>query len=172
MCPEAILIPGLLQRSRGFEDICVQKLACSTETVPLRTVNGRCSSDLQAVADVADIGIIDGLEFMTTNYMGWVVNPRVDPHKKAASAAASEKFKDEIPVHTKAILLVSLRALFFYYRFKGMVLATNRMLYKGPYRKQPWPGCQIIQRNSLASANLNNIMSCRTASKPGLEVMV
>ncbi|XP_015892462.1 3-ketoacyl CoA thiolase 1, peroxisomal isoform X1 [Ziziphus jujuba] len=57
------------------------------ETVPIRTINRKCSSGLQAVADVAasikagfyDIGIGAGLESMTINKMNSVtkVNPKV-----------------------------------------------------------------------------------------------
>ncbi|KAL9406969.1 hypothetical protein Peur_003941 [Populus x canadensis] len=63
------------------------------ETVPIRTVNRKCSSGLQAVADVAasikagfyEIGIGAGLESMTVNSRAWVgdVNPKVKRFQEA-----------------------------------------------------------------------------------------
>ncbi|XP_011034453.1 PREDICTED: 3-ketoacyl-CoA thiolase 2, peroxisomal-like [Populus euphratica] len=63
------------------------------ETVPIRTVNRKCSSGLQAVADVAasikagfyEIGIGAGLESMTVNSRAWAgdVNPKVKRFQEA-----------------------------------------------------------------------------------------
>ncbi|CAK7336221.1 unnamed protein product [Dovyalis caffra] len=63
------------------------------ETVPIRIVNRKCSSGLQAVVDVAasikagfyEIGIGAGLESMTVNSRAWVgdVNPKVKNFLKA-----------------------------------------------------------------------------------------
>ncbi|KAB5573163.1 hypothetical protein DKX38_000357 [Salix brachista] len=143
----SVLAPG---SQRASECRMAAFYAGFPETVPIRTVNRKCSSGLQAVADVAasikagfyDVGIGAGLESMTVNSRAWVgnVNPKVkhfqkaqdcllpmgvtsenvahrfsvtrgeqdraavDSHRKAATASASGRFKDEIiPVATKIV---------------------------------------------------------------------
>uniref|UniRef100_A0A0E0EYM4 acetyl-CoA C-acyltransferase n=1 Tax=Oryza meridionalis TaxID=40149 RepID=A0A0E0EYM4_9ORYZ len=106
-----VLAPG---SQRAIECRMAAFYAGFPDTVPLMTVNRQCSSGLQAVANVAsnikaglyDIGIAAGLESMTVNQvrLDGQVNPKVESHRKAAAAAASGKFKEEIvPVHTKIV---------------------------------------------------------------------
>ncbi|KAF9688932.1 hypothetical protein SADUNF_Sadunf01G0039400 [Salix dunnii] len=80
----SVLAPG---SQRASECRMAAFYAGFPETVPIRTVNRKCSSGLQAVADVAasikagfyEVGIGAGLESMTVNSRAWVgdVNPKI-----------------------------------------------------------------------------------------------
>ncbi|KAJ6307615.1 hypothetical protein OIU76_017416 [Salix suchowensis] len=86
----SVLAPG---SQRASECRMAAFYAGFPETVPIRTVNRKCSSGLQAVADVAasikagfyEVGIGAGLESMTVNSRAWVgdVNPKVKHFQKA-----------------------------------------------------------------------------------------